>query len=66
MNEDLEEMVLIDNTEKAKNEFGYNYGSEVQLISKKTLQEFLDANGNKLIATDINCGEYTLFIRLED
>lgn len=66
MEDDLEEMVLIDNTNEAKNEFGHNYGSEVQLISKKTLQAFLDANGSKLIATDINCGEYTLFIGLED
>lgn len=41
--------------------FGYNYGAEVYGISKDDIQSLL--NG-KMLATNINAKEYSIFIRL--
>lgn len=53
---------IIENTKKAQNEFGHNYGSDTYYISKEDIQALL--NGKQL-ACEINGNEYSLFIVLE-
>lgn len=60
----MSDFKVIDNTIESKNEFGHNYGSEEKVVTCKDLDALL--TGKKLLATDINNGEYTLFIRLLD
>ncbi len=52
---------IIDNNQESKDEFGHNYGSDTKYMSREDIDALL--NG-RLLATDINGGEYTLFIAL--
>lgn len=54
---------MIDNNIEGREEFGFAYGAEELYISKKQVEELL--NG-KTIAVDVNCGEYSVFISLDD
>lgn len=59
----MSNFTVIENNNKARDEFGHNYGSEIYEISKKDIQALL--NGKQL-ASEMNAGEYSIFIRLED
>ena len=59
----MEDFCIIEKTQKARNEYGHRYGSEIFEITKKDIKALLDG---KQLACDINCGEYALFIVLED
>ena len=52
---------IIENTYNAQDEYGHCYGSETYNISKEDIEALL--NGKQL-ATTINCGEYSIFIKL--
>ena len=52
---------IIEDTEEAREEFGYNYGAETYEILVDDLEAL--ANG-KVLATTINCDEYSIFIKL--
>lgn len=54
---------VIDNSREGREKFGIAYGAEDFYISKKQVEELL--NG-KTIAVDVNCGEYSAFISLDD
>lgn len=54
---------MIDNNLEGREQFGIAYGAEDFYISKKQVEELL--NG-KTIAVDVNCGEYSVFISLDD
>lgn len=54
---------IIENTYEAKAKFGFNYGAETYFITKEDIEALL--NG-KALATDINYGEYSLFIELKE
>ncbi|MCQ2075729.1 MAG: hypothetical protein MJZ20_01650 [Bacteroidaceae bacterium] len=54
---------MIDNNLEGREQFGIAYGAEDLYISKKQVEELL--NG-KTIAVDVNCGEYSVFISLDD
>lgn len=62
MEEDNSDFTIIENTSKARDEYGHNYGSEVFTISKNDINALLSG---KQLACDINGGEYSLFIILE-
>jgi len=52
---------IIEDTEEAREEFGYNYGAgtyEILVDDLKALSE------GKMLATTINGDEYSIFIRL--
>lgn len=57
------EIDMIDNSLEGREKFGIAYGAEDFCISKKQVEELL--NG-KTIAVDVNCGEYSVFISLDD
>lgn len=57
----MSDFEVINNTNKARGEFGYCYGSENYTLSKNDIEALL--NG-KCLATTINCGEYSIFITL--
>lgn len=54
-------MYIIDNTEKAKDDFGHNYGSATYSINKEDLKALLEG---KCLADTIN-DEYSIFIVLD-
>ncbi len=54
---------IIDNTDKAKDEFGYCYGCQTYDISLKDIRAVLTG---KVLAATINDDEYSLFIKLGD
>lgn len=54
---------MVDNSREGREQFGIAYGAEDLYISKKQVEELL--NG-KTIAVDVNCGEYSVFISLDD
>lgn len=53
---------VIDNTDEAREKFGYAYGSEECKITREDLETLL--NG-KALAVSVNGGEYSLFISLK-
>lgn len=53
---------IIENTFEAQNEFGFCYGAETFTITKDDIKALLEG---KMLATTINCDEYSIFIRLE-
>lgn len=63
MEENNSDFTIIENTREAENEYGHRYGSELFVITKKDIEALLKG---KELACDINCGEYALFIVLED
>lgn len=54
---------VIENTNKAQEEYGRCYGYETYGITRKQIQALL--NGKQL-ATDINVGEYAIFVVLDE
>lgn len=54
---------IIENTNKAQEEYGQCYGYDTYGITKKQIQALLDG---KQLATDINLGEYAIFVVLEE
>ena len=62
MEKDNSDFIIIENTSKAREEYGHRYGSEVFTISKNDIDALLSG---KQLACDINGGEYSLFIILE-
>lgn len=61
--EDLRnEFIPIEDTNEARDKFGHNYGSETKILTIKNIEEL---RKGKILATDINGCEYTLFLELE-
>lgn len=54
---------IIENTNKAQDEYGRCYGYETYGITREQIQALLDG---KQLASDINLGEYGIFIVLEE
>lgn len=54
------EFTIIEDTEKAREEFGYNYGGGIYEILRDDLKALAEG---KMLATTIN-DEYSIFIRL--
>ena len=54
---------IIENTNKAQEEYGRCYGYETYGITRKQIQALLDG---KQLASDINLGEYAIFIVLDE
>lgn len=54
---------IIENTNKAQDEYGRCYGYETYGITREQIQALLDG---KQLASDINLGEYGVFIVLEE
>lgn len=54
---------IIENTNGAQQEYGQRYGYETYGITRKQIQALL--NGKQL-ATDINVGEYAIFVVLDE
>lgn len=54
---------IIENTNGAQQEYGQRYGYETYGITRKQLQALLDG---KQLASDINLGEYGIFIVLDE
>lgn len=54
---------IIENTNGAQEEYGQCYGYETYGITRKQLQALLDG---KQLASDINLGEYGVFIVLDE
>lgn len=54
---------IIENTNKAQEEYGQCYGYDTYGITRKQLQALLDG---KQLASDINLGEYGIFIVLDE
>ena len=52
---------IIEDTEEAREEFGYNYGAEMYEILVDDLKALAEG---KMLATTINGNEYSIFIRL--
>lgn len=55
------EYKIIENTDKARDKFGWNYGGEILEVTKEDLEQII--NG-KCLAAEVNGGEYTEFIVL--
>lgn len=53
---------IIENTFEAQNEFGFCYGAGTFTITKDDIEALLEG---KMLATTINCDEYSIFIELE-
>jgi hypothetical protein len=53
---------IIENTFEAQEEFGFCYGAETFTITKDDIKALLEG---KMLATTINCDEYSLFIELK-
>lgn len=53
---------IIENTNKAQEEYGRCYGCETYGITRKQIQALLDG---KQLASEINLGEYAIFIVLD-
>ena len=60
---DGEDFDPITNSEKARKEFGYNYGYEIYRMSRDDIDLLLKG---KMLATTINDGEYSIFIELKE
>lgn len=58
----MSDFEIIENTFEAKNEFGFCYGAETFTITKDDIRALLEG---KMLATTINCDEYSIFIKLE-
>lgn len=54
---------IIENTNEAQIEYGQCYGYETYGITRKQIQALLDG---KQLATDINVGEYAIFVVLDE
>lgn len=54
---------IIENTNEAQDEYGRCYGYETYGITREQIQALLDG---KQLASDINLGEYGVFIVLEE
>ena len=54
---------IIENTNGAQEEYGQRYGYETYRITRKQIQALLDG---KQLATDINVGEYAIFVVLDE
>ena len=54
---------IIENTNKAQEEYGRCYGCETYGITRRQIQALLDG---KQLATDINLGEYAIFVVLDE
>jgi hypothetical protein len=54
---------IIENTEKEQKKFGYNYGVDFLKVNRDDIQKLLDG---KCLAYDINGGEYSLFVTIDD
>lgn len=54
---------IIENTNEAQEEYGRCYGYETYGITRKQIQALLDG---KQLATDINLGEYAIFVVLDE
>ena len=54
---------IIENTNKAQEEYGQCYGYETYGITRKQIQALLDG---KQLASDINLGEYAIFVVLDE
>ena len=54
---------IIENTNNAQEEYGQCYGYDTYGITKKQIQALLDG---KQLASDINLGEYGIFIVLDE
>lgn len=54
---------IIENTNGAQLEYGQRYGYETYGITRKQIQALLDG---KQLASDINLGEYAIFIVLDE
>lgn len=51
---------IIENTDEAQDKFGHCYGSGQYIITKEHVEALLN---NKQLATTINGGEYSIFIK---
>ena len=58
-----EEFTIIENTYEAAKEYGFNYGADDYIITKEDIQALLDG---KALAAEVNGGEYSIFIALEE
>ena len=58
----MSDFVVIENSIKGMNEYGHCYGSEVYKITKDDIQALLDG---KMLASTINCNEYSIFVTME-
>ena len=54
---------IIENTNEAQDEYGRCYGYETYGVTREQIQALLDG---KQLASDINLGEYGIFIILEE
>ena len=54
---------IIENTNKAQEKYGRCYGYETYGITRKQIQALLDG---KQLASDINLGEYAIFVVLDE
>ena len=54
---------IIENTNGAQQEYGQRYEYETYGITRKQIQALLDG---KQLATDINLGEYAIFVVLDE
>lgn len=54
---------IIENTNGAQQEYGRCYGCETYGITRKQIQALLDG---KQLASDINLGEYAIFVVLDE
>ena len=54
---------IIENTNGAQQEYGQCYGYETYGITRKQIQALLDG---KQLASDINLGEYAIFVVLDE
>lgn len=59
----VEYFTIIENTHEAAKEFGFNYGADSYTITKEDIQALLDG---KALAAEVNGGEYSIFIALEE
>lgn len=54
---------IIENTNKAQEEYGRCYGCETYGITRRQIQALLDG---KQLASEINLGEYAIFVVLDE
>lgn len=59
----MSDFEVIENTHKAMKDFGFCYGAETFEVTEKQLAGLL---AGRLLATTVNCGEYSIFIKLKE
>lgn len=58
---DNEDFEIIEDTHKARADFGFCYGADEYEITEKQIAALL---AGKVLASTVNCGEYSIFIKL--